>query len=151
MAALAVAAVGLLLTALGNRAGEQAQDAAASYVAEFTRADGLDTGAPVRLAGVQIGSVGEVKLDERYHAIMTLILTQNIPLPDDTAAIIETDGVFGGKYIELQPGGSADMLKPGGRIGYTQDSVIIEELISKIVAQAKAATKPKPDANGTSP
>jgi phospholipid/cholesterol/gamma-HCH transport system substrate-binding protein len=151
VAALAVAAAGLVLTALGNRINEKAQDAAASYTAEFSRADGLHTGAPVRLAGVRIGSVGDVKLDAGYRAIMTLILTQDIPLPDDTAAIIETDGVFGSKYIELQPGGSLDMLKPGGRIGYTQDSVIIEELITKIVEQAKAATKAKPATDGNTP
>ena len=141
IAALLVAVVGLTLTALGNRLDNKNQNAAATYTAEFTRADGLHQGAPVRLAGVNIGTVGSVRLDERYRAIMTLIVNQNIPLPDDTAAIIETDGVFGTKYIELQPGGSQDMLKSGGRIGFTQDSVIIEELIGKIVEQAKAAAK----------
>jgi phospholipid/cholesterol/gamma-HCH transport system substrate-binding protein len=141
VAALLVAVVGLTLTALGNRLDKKSESAAATYIAEFTRADGLHQGAPVRLAGVNIGSVGDVRLDERYHAIMTLIVNQNIPLPDDTAAIIETDGVFGTKYIELQPGGSLDALKSGGRIGFTQDSVIIEELIGKIVEQAKAAAK----------
>ncbi len=139
--ALVIAVGGLTLTALGNRNDHKAQNVAASYTAEFGRADGLHKGAPVRLAGVKIGTVGAVQLDQRYHAIMTLFLTQNIPLPDDTAAIIETDGVFGTKYIELQPGGSETALKPGARIGYTQDSVIIEELVGKIVEQAKAATK----------
>jgi phospholipid/cholesterol/gamma-HCH transport system substrate-binding protein len=139
--ALLVAVAALTLTALGNRLDKKGQDAAATYTAEFGRADGLHQGAPVRLAGVNIGRVGDVRLNERYQAIMTLILNQNIPLPNDTAAIIETDGVFGSKYIELQPGGSEVQLKSGERIGYTQDSVIIEELIGKIVAQAKAAAK----------
>jgi phospholipid/cholesterol/gamma-HCH transport system substrate-binding protein len=146
---LVVVAV-LTFVALGNRVDRTADDAAAVYSAAFARADGLHTGAPVRLAGVTIGRVGEVKLDERFRAIMTLVLTQDIPLPDDTAAVIETDGVFGTKYVELQPGGSEDLLKPGDRIGYTQDSVIIEDLIAKIVAQAKAAAKTaaKTDAAG---
>ena len=139
--ALYVGVLVLTLTALGNRQESQDEVAAATYTAEFKRADGLHQGAPVRLAGVNIGRVGDVRLDQRYQAIMTLILNQNIPLPDDTAAIIETDGVFGSKYIELQPGGSEDLLESGGRIAYTQDSVIIEELISKIVQQAKAAAK----------
>ncbi len=141
VAALLVAVAGLTFTALGNRLDKKGDKAAATYIAEFSRADGLHQGAPVRLAGVNIGSVGHVRLDERYRAIMTLILNKNIPLPEDTAAIIETDGVFGSKYIELQPGGSQDYLKSGGRIGFTQDSVIIEELIGKIVEQAKAAAK----------
>lgn len=151
MLALVVAIGALTLTALGNRVDHKAQRFAASYTAEFTRADGLHKGASVRLGGVKIGTVGDVKLDQRYRAIMTLFLTQNIPLPDDTAAIIETDGVFGSKYIELQPGGSETQLKPGSRIGYTQDSVIIEELVGKIVEQAKAAAKPKPERQNEKP
>jgi phospholipid/cholesterol/gamma-HCH transport system substrate-binding protein len=131
----------LALTAMANRVSERGQDAVARYTAEFARADGLHQGAPVRLAGVNIGSVGEVALDGRYRAVLTLVLDQDVPLPDDTAAIIETDGVFGTKYIELQPGGSEIALKPGGRLGYTQDSVIIEDLITKIVEQAKATAK----------
>jgi len=148
--ALLVAVTVLGLTALGNRADQQGKAAVATYIAEFTRADGLHQGAPVRLAGVNIGRVGDVALDQRYRAVMTLILDQNIPLPDDTAALIETDGVFGSKYIELQPGGSADNLKPGGKLGFTQDSVILEELITKIVEQAKAAAK-KPAADAAQP
>jgi phospholipid/cholesterol/gamma-HCH transport system substrate-binding protein len=140
VAALLVAVVALTLTALANRRDDQSQNAVATYVAEFARADGLNQGAPVRLAGVNVGSVSAVSLDERYRAVMTLVLTQDVPLPDDTAAIIETDGVFGTKYIELQPGGSTDNLKSGARIGYTQGSVIIEELITKIIEQAKATT-----------
>jgi phospholipid/cholesterol/gamma-HCH transport system substrate-binding protein len=140
--ALVVAVVLFALTALANRVDHKNDNAAATYTAEFARADGLSVGAPVRVAGMEIGSVGDVRLDAGYRAILTLVLNQNVPLPDDTAAIIETDGVFGSKYIELQPGGSEDMLKPGSRISFTQDAVIIEDLITKIVSQAKANTAP---------
>lgn len=141
VAALLVAVLGLTLTALGNRSDQRGQSAVATYVVQFTRADGLHLGAPVRMAGMKIGSISAVALDDRYRAVMTLELDQDIPLPDDTAALIETDGVFGTKYIELQPGGSTDNLKSGARIAYTQDSIIIEDLIAKIIEQAKAATK----------
>jgi phospholipid/cholesterol/gamma-HCH transport system substrate-binding protein len=140
--ALVVAVALFALTALANRVDQKNQNAAARYTAEFARADGMHVGAPVRIAGMEIGNVGDVRLDGGYRAILTLVLNQNVPLPDDTAAIIETDGVFGSKYIELQPGGSEDLLKPGSRISFTQDAVIIEDLIAKIVAQAKANTKP---------
>jgi phospholipid/cholesterol/gamma-HCH transport system substrate-binding protein len=62
-----------------------------------------------------------------------------VPLPEDTAAVIETDGVFGQKHIELRPGGEEKVLASGSRIAYTQDSVIIEDLIARIVGEAKAA------------
>ncbi|MSO97610.1 MAG: outer membrane lipid asymmetry maintenance protein MlaD [Rhodospirillaceae bacterium] len=146
VAALLVAVLGLTLTALGNRSDNRAQNAAATYVVEFTHADGLHLGAPVRMAGIKIGSISAVALDDRYRAVMTLELNQDIPLPDDSAALIETDGVFGTKYIELQPGGSTENLKSGARIAYTQDSIIIEDLITKIVEQAKATTKRANDA-----
>lgn len=141
--ALLVAVSGLTLTALGNRVDHESEKAAATYTAEFGRTDGLHLGAPVRLSGMDIGKVGKVTLNDRYRAVLTLDLNQNVVLPDDTAALIETDGVFGSKYIELQPGGSLDTLKSGSRIGITQDSVILEELIAKIVDQAKTATKKK--------
>ncbi|MBL8630862.1 MAG: MCE family protein [Rhodospirillaceae bacterium] len=149
--ALLVIVTVFVFTALGNRVKERNQTTGPQYVAAFNRADGLHEGADVRLAGVKIGVVGNVDLDERFRAVMMLDLNQNIPLPDDTAALIETDGVFGGKYVELQPGGSMDMLKPGARIGYTQDSVILEDLIVKIVEQAKAATKKPVAESQTSP
>ena len=62
-----------------------------------------------------------------------------------TAAIIETDGVFGSKYIEMVPGGTEAMLKSGARMSYTQDSVIIEDLIALIVQRAQAARAAVPE------
>ncbi len=149
--ALLVVVTGFVLTAMGNRVNERNQATGAQYIAAFNRADGLHEGADVRLAGVKIGSVGKVDLDDKFRAVMTLVLDQHIPLPDDTAALIETDGVFGGKYIELQPGGSEDNLKPGARVPYTQDSVILEDLIVKIVEQAKGAAKKAAADKGAQP
>jgi phospholipid/cholesterol/gamma-HCH transport system substrate-binding protein len=149
--ALLVAVTVFTLTVLGNRVNERNQNMGATYTAAFNRIDGLHEGADVRLAGVKVGRVGTVTLDDRYRGMITLVLDQNIPLPDDTAALIETDGVFGGKYIELQPGGSEEALKPGAKMPYTQDSVILEDLIVKIVEQAKAAAKKPADAAPAQP
>lgn len=139
--ALLVAVAGLTLTATANRVRTSAEGAAIAYTAEFARVDGIHNGAPVRLAGVTIGKVEDLKLDGRYRAVATLVLDRDIPLPSDSAASVETDGIFGSKYIELQPGGSEENLKHGGRISFTQDSVIIEDLIARIVQQAKANKK----------
>jgi phospholipid/cholesterol/gamma-HCH transport system substrate-binding protein len=149
--ALLIVVTGFVLTAMGNRVKERNQTAGTQYTAAFNRADGLHEGADVRLAGVKIGTVGQVDLDDKFRAIMTLELAQPVPLPDDTAALIETDGVFGGKYIELQPGGSEENLKPGARVPYTQDSVILEDLIVKIVEQAKGAAKKTAAENAAQP
>jgi phospholipid/cholesterol/gamma-HCH transport system substrate-binding protein len=105
--------------------------------AEFGRADGVHVGSPVRISGVPVGSVSAMKLDDHFRALVTMQLTQSFDLPDDSSALIQTDGVFGAKFIELTPGGSDTLLKAGGRISYSQDSVIIESLIERIVNQAK--------------
>jgi phospholipid/cholesterol/gamma-HCH transport system substrate-binding protein len=143
VAALVVGLALLGFAALANRVATDGVTGAMTFTAEFTRADGVRVGTPVRLAGVNIGEVRRLDLDGRYRAVATLVLHTAIELPDDSAAVIETDGVFGDKYIELQPGGSETLLASGARISYTQDSVIIEDLIAKIVAEAKPAAKPK--------
>lgn len=135
------AVLAVLLTVIVSNAlegGEDARPDGYEVRAVFQRTDGLTVGAQVRMAGIPVGSVVEQELDERYRAHVTLRVRQSLEIPADTAAIIETDGLLGGKYIELQPGGDEAMLQPGGRIDYTQDSMVIEDLLARIVAQAKA-------------
>jgi phospholipid/cholesterol/gamma-HCH transport system substrate-binding protein len=137
--ALVIVAV-FAMTAMANR---RAQDNPALFhlSADFARVDGVHVGSPVRVSGVAVGSVASMKLDPHFRAVVTMQLTRPIDLPDDSSALIQTDGVFGAKFIELTPGGSDTLLKPGGRISYSQDSVIIESLIERIVNQAKANRK----------
>ncbi|MCA1973435.1 MAG: MlaD family protein [Caenispirillum sp.] len=136
-----VSVVGVLLTYNVLQRHERHVDNGAimTLTAQFNRTDGLREGAPVRLAGVPVGVVSDMRLTDRYMAETVLSLRGDVELPDDSAAIIETEGLFGTKYIELQPGGGLDLLADGDRISYTQDAVILEELLAKIVARAKAA------------
>jgi phospholipid/cholesterol/gamma-HCH transport system substrate-binding protein len=134
---LGALALALALNAAGT-GQEQSSGDGYDLRAIFQRTDGLIVGAQVRLAGVPVGRVVEQVLDERYRAHVTLRIDGPYFLPEDSSAIIETDGLLGGKYIELQPGADEDMLQPGGRIEYTQDSVVIEDMLARIVAQAKA-------------
>lgn len=141
--AAAVLALLLLFTAISNRGAKPAEtDDALTLTASYGRADGVYVGTPVRVAGVNVGAVTAASLDADRRAVLTFGISQPINLPDDTAAIIETDGVFGSKYIELVPGGTEDMLKSGARMSYTQDAVIIEDLIALIVQRAQAARAP---------
>lgn len=121
--------------------------------AVFQRTDGLNVGADVRVAGLSVGQVTGQRLDDAFRAHVTLRITGDVDIPMDSAAVIETDGLLGSKYIEIQPGGAEDMLENGQRIDYTQGSVVIEELLAKIVAQAKAkrGLEPAPPAAGQTP
>jgi phospholipid/cholesterol/gamma-HCH transport system substrate-binding protein len=109
-------------------------------VAEFGRIDGLHIDSPVRLAGIDVGHVGAIALGENRRATVTLsIANPDLPIPADTAAVIETDGIFGEKYVELHPGGDFEVLSHGQRISYAQDSVVLESLLNQVVSRAKAS------------
>ena len=108
--------------------------------AEFNRIDGLSVDSPVRLAGIDVGRVSQLKLGDDTQALVSLeIFDPTLPIPLDTAAVIETDGIFGEKYIELHPGGELEALKSGQAVAYTQDSVVLETLLNQVVARAKAS------------
>lgn len=109
-----------------------------SINARFNRTDGLLVGDLVRLAGMTIGKVVDAKLDDHFKAILTLEVHDGIEIPDDSSASIVSSGMMGPKYIEIEPGGSEDMLEPGGEFSYTQDAMVIEELLDRIVSIGKA-------------
>ena len=123
--------------------------------ADFNRIDGLATGADVRLAGVNVGKVIDASIDPKsYLAHVTLSVRDGLALPDDSSAEVISDGLLGGKFLSLAPGGSDKMLKPGGRITITQSAVSLEDLLGKFIfnvadlASAVQKTLPK-DADGT--
>ena len=109
--------------------------------ARFNRTDGLLVGDVVRLAGVDVGKVVDAQLDKDFKAILTLEIKDGIELPDDSSASIVSSGLMGPKYIEIEPGGSMDMLPKGGEFAYTQDAMVLEELLDRIVGIGKANRK----------
>ncbi len=106
--------------------------------ARFNRTDGLLVGDVVRLAGMNIGRVVNARLDDSFKAILTLEINDKIKLPDDSSAAIVSSGIMGAKYIEIEPGGSEDMLAPESEFSYTQDAMVLEELIERIIGIGKA-------------
>jgi phospholipid/cholesterol/gamma-HCH transport system substrate-binding protein len=105
-----------------------------TVIAKFESAAGLRAGAGVEIAGVPVGKVSAVSLDqEDYLAEVYLAIQNDIQLGDDIIASIKTSGLIGDKYIKLTPGGSTEMLEDGSEITDTESAVDIEELISKYV------------------
>lgn len=102
--------------------------------ARFDSVSGLKTGAQVDMAGVEIGQVADIRLDnERQVAVVQLKIREDVMLADDVIASVKTSGLIGDKYIRLTPGGSDRILKPGGMIIDTESALDIEELVSKYV------------------
>ena len=92
--------------------------------AVFGRVDGITLGSEVRSAGVKIGSVSGIALNQAtYEADLRLAIDRRIAIPEDSAAKIVSDGLLGGAHVSIEPGASEDMLQDGDRITITQGSV----------------------------
>lgn len=100
--------------------------------AVFSNSGGLKTGASVVIAGVEVGRVKSIKLDN-YQALISIHLPSGLKIQDDSIATIKTKGLIGEKYIEITPGGSDEILKPGQKIRDTQPPIDLEQLISSYV------------------
>jgi phospholipid/cholesterol/gamma-HCH transport system substrate-binding protein len=102
--------------------------------ASFRTAEGVAVGTDVRLAGVSIGTVTALDLNhETYRADATFAIDDDILVPEDTSAAVAQEGLLGGTYIDLQPGGSPFNLDPGAEIVDTQSSVSLITLLLRFV------------------
>lgn len=133
-----VAALAALSTGRSVAAG---QTGAYPVTATFNRVDGLLEGDVVRLGGIRVGKVEKAVLDANYRARLTFRIDGGVALPTDTSAAIHTDGLFGSKFVALLPGGDDAVIKPGGAISFTQDALIVTELLDLIIAEGRAAMK----------
>jgi phospholipid/cholesterol/gamma-HCH transport system substrate-binding protein len=131
---LAIAAGFLIYMAqVGGIGGTKSGDA--TYTASFRSAEGIGVGTDVRLAGVKVGTVLDMDLDPgTFRAETVLSVDPRVQLPDDTAVIISSEGLLGGSFVELLPGGSTFTLDPGSEILDTQSSVSIVQLLLKFVS-----------------
>jgi len=103
--------------------------------ASFRSAEGIQAGTDVRLAGVRIGSVTDVDLNpETYRAVTTFTVQDGLEIPDDSAVLVSSEGLLGGNFLEISPGGSAFFLAPGDEVLDTQGAVSLISLLLKYVS-----------------
>ncbi len=103
--------------------------------ASFASAEGIAVGTDVRMAGVKIGTVSQLKLNpETYQAELTFNVAKDVMIPDDSEVKVASEGLLGGSYLELAAGGSDFMLKPGDEVLITQSAVSLLNLMLKFAA-----------------
>ncbi len=103
--------------------------------ASFRSLEGVGVGTDVRLAGVKIGTVTWVELNpQTYRADTRFSVLNGIEVPDDSAAVVASEGLLGGNFLEIVPGGSEFFLEPGDRIEDTQGAVSLISLLLKFVS-----------------
>jgi len=101
--------------------------------AVFPGVAGLKVGAMVEIAGIEVGRVKSLNLDEDYQARVLLDIDWGVDLQEDSIASIKTKGLLGEKYVEIVPGGADEIIENGGKIQDTEPPIDLEELISKFI------------------
>ncbi len=105
--------------------------------AKFQNIGGLKPRAPVRSAGVKVGSVTAIGLDPAtYEGVVTMQISKSFQFPTDSVAKILTSGLLGDQYIGLEPGPAEKMVADGGRFTQTQSAVVLENLIGQFLANS---------------
>ena len=114
-----------------------------TITARFSNSGGLKVKSPVSAAGVKIGRVSAISFDPKtYESVVQLnIDSQYNTLPDDTTASVFTAGLLGEQYVSLEPGGSDDYLKNGGKIDITNSALILEKALGQFLFKSAEEKK----------
>lgn len=103
-------------------------------VADFSSIGGLKPGDDVQISGVKVGTVSDVTLDEQtFLARVHMNVDSALKLPTDTAALISSESLLGGRYLSLEPGADEEFISDGGRIFYTQAPQNLEQLLGQFI------------------
>ncbi|MEK9796793.1 MAG: MlaD family protein [Alphaproteobacteria bacterium] len=135
---LAVVAVLIAVLAVVFGPGSIAGASTYKVDATFGQSDGLSVGSPVRAAGVTVGNVAALALVDGFRVRVTLEIQSDVVLDTDASAAIVTDGIFGSKLVRIDIGGGEKNIPDGGVIAYTEDAVVIDDLLGLIISQARS-------------
>lgn len=124
-----LAALGYLSIQLG---GVNVIRSGYEVTARFASVTGLREGSTVEIAGVQVGQVATIGLEDS-EAVITLRLKPTVKLTEDTIASIRTKGILGDKYVSISPGAGEKVIPAGGRIRETEPPVDIEKVIGQFI------------------
>jgi phospholipid/cholesterol/gamma-HCH transport system substrate-binding protein len=129
-----VLAVALVFLFFAYTSSQLDQQDGYPLIARFDRVDGLERGSDVRISGIRVGAVTDQTLDpETYRAQVRFTVREDVQLPADTSAAVVSNGLLGGKYLNLVPGGDTEMLGPGDEVTLTQSAVNLEDLIGQMI------------------
>jgi len=102
-----------------------------SVHAEFSNISGVKSGADIQIAGVKVGTVRGLSLNEDSYAMVAMQINRDVKIPVDSIASVKSKGIIGDKFIQINLGGEEEFLKEGDVIIDTESAVDLESLISK--------------------
>ena len=100
--------------------------------ASFNKIDGVNPGDKIMVSGISVGYVENVSLKNNYPVIKMKI-SKNLNISDDSSVSIQTDGLFGSKFLMIEMGGNIQNLKNGDSFSFTEDSILIQDLLENII------------------
>jgi len=104
-----------------------------TLTADFDDAGGVRQGGDIMMAGVIIGRVDSVQLQDNDHAAMILRINDGIQIAEDAFASVRTKGIIGDRYVRVTQGSEETFLEAGDEIEETESAINIEDLISKYI------------------
>lgn len=131
---MVVLVVATVFLALAYNSADFRKDTGYLISAEFNKVGSIKVGSDVRVSGVPVGKVVTLFLDPKsFMAQITLDIDSKYIFPIDTVAVIESEGLLGGNFVALIPGGDEDHLTSGDFLEFTQDAVDISQMLGKFM------------------
>lgn len=145
-AAVLAVAIGFAVYA-AQGAGLGWQPESYPLTASFRSVEGISVGSDVRLAGVKVGTITSLELNpQTFFADAEIQVRNDVQLPTDSAILISSEGLLGGNFVELLPGGALENLGPGDEIEDTQGAVSLISLLLAFVGSGEGGAETDPAA-----
>lgn len=148
-------ALAFVIFAVTNSGRSSLAGPAVTLTAKFDRVDGLAPGADVRIAGVKVGSVVDQRIDpQTFLAVLTFRIDGSLRIPADSSAEIASEGLLGGRFVSIVPGGADRILANGGQITITQSAVSLESLLGRFIfsmTEGQGTPRGQQEGGGTPP
>jgi phospholipid/cholesterol/gamma-HCH transport system substrate-binding protein len=126
--------VAIVFLGFAYSASRLGDDSGYELIARFDRVDGLALGSDVRIGGIKVGTVIDQTLDPAtYRAQVRFTMREDVEVPADSSISVAMDGLLGGKYLSLVPGGDVEMLVAGDEVTLTQSAINLEDLIGQLI------------------
>ena len=100
--------------------------------ATFNKIDGLNIGDNVMISGISVGFINDITLDNNYPKI-SMMVNENLKITRDSSISIQTDGLFGSKFLVIEIGGEEEYLKNNESFSFVEDSILLQDLLDNII------------------
>ena len=130
-----VIVIAIIFTSMAYKVSGNKQKMASGYVllAEFNNIDGINIGSDIKISGVKVGSVIDIKLNDNYKADIKLKFPNDVLIPTDSVFKVSTSGLIGAKFINLKVGANEEYLKNGDKVDFTESTMDLEDLIGRFI------------------